>query len=355
MKRNVAVIFGGTNTEHEVSIVSARSVIDHLDPKKYNVIPVYISKSNQWHQLAPKETVSLPATTNKEIVPTDLPEKKIDVVFPVLHGPYGEDGTIQGMLKLLHLPFVGTDVLASAICMDKVVQKQLALQQGLPTVKFTFTTAYQWKHNPDQILNEIANFQFPLFIKPANQGSSVGVVKVDILRDVPAAINTALQYDSKVLIEQGVTNAREIECSVLGNDEPQASILGEIIPSNEFYDYDAKYIDGKSVADIPAKLPPKTTKAIQDIAIKAFQVMNCSGLARVDFLVNGKTNEIFLNELNTMPGFTHISMYPKLWEASGLSYEQLLERLIELALEKFDDDSKRVLSFTPKLAWHKDT
>ncbi len=353
-KIKVAVIFGGTNTEHEVSIVSAKSVINHLDPTKYEVLPIYITKQNQWGVLAPKNAALLPQTIETAIQPTDIKNDSIDVVFPVLHGPYGEDGTIQGLLEMLHLPYVGSNVIASAMCMDKVVQKQLCLQQGLPVVPFVWTDRHHWQNNPQPTLQYLSNkLHYPLFIKPANQGSSIGVTKVKRLDEVNTAINTALTYDDKVIIEQGIEKPREIECAVLGNHEPQTSVLGEIISSNEFYDYDAKYIDGQSQAIIPAKLPSVVTEKIQMYACKAFQVMNCSGLARIDFMVDATTLQIYLSELNTMPGFTSISMYPQLLAASGINYEQLLDRLIQLAIERHREQAKHQLSYQPKIEWQK--
>jgi len=354
-KIKVAVIFGGTNTEHEVSIVSARSVINNLNPEKFDITPIYISKHNQWGMLPPKEAALLPETIEHSIEPHDVVDQQINVIFPVLHGPFGEDGTIQGLFEMLHVPYVGCNVIASAMCMDKVVQKQLCIQQGLPVVPFVWCDRFGWETDPKKTIQYITNkLTFPVFVKPANQGSSVGVIKVNKPEEITSAITDAFTFDTKVIIEQGVNNPREIECAVLGNHQPQASTLGEIIPSNEFYDYDAKYIDGQSEAIIPADLPAKVSKRIKDYAIKAFQVMNCAGLARVDFLVEKQTHTIYLNELNTMPGFTAISMYPKLWQASGMEYPQLLERLIELAIERHQEASKRQLSITPKLSWQKE-
>ncbi len=353
-KLNVAVIFGGTNTEHEVSIVSARSVIDHLNPDKYKVIGIYITKQNQWTELTPAQAVELPASTEKSLIPTDLTHQNIDIIFPVLHGPYGEDGTVQGMLEMLHLPYVGCSVLASALCMDKVVQKQLCLQQGLMVTPFAWTDKYHWDTNPNPTLQYIVNkLHYPLFVKPANQGSSVGITKVHTQQELIPAIQAAFQFDTKILIEQGVPHAREIECAVLGNDDPKVSVLGEINPSNEFYDYDAKYVDGKSEAHIPANLPQVVTEKIQATAHKAFRLLNCSGPARADFLVDSQTMDIYLNELNTMPGFTAISMYPKLWEASGLPYDQLLDQLITLGLERWQHQTNRLLSISNVSHWYR--
>ncbi len=365
MKRTIAVIFGGTNTEHEVSIVSARSIIEHLDQNKYTVIPIYITKQNEWAydwNIAPIKLSPLSkradSTRNAwKILQTHpiefIRQHKVDIVLPVLHGPYGEDGTIQGMFELLHLPYVGCNVLSSALCMDKVVQKQLCLQQGLPIVPFAYTTKHNWKINSKQILQYINNkLTYPLFVKPANQGSSIGVIKVHTKDKLVPAIKEAFEYDAKIIIEQGVDHAREIECAILGNHQPKASVLGEILPSNEFYDYDAKYVDGKSEAKIPADLPAKISQRIQDIALKVFKLLNCSGLARVDFLIDPKANNVFLNELNTMPGFTQISMYPKLWEASGVSYSKLLETLIKLGFENAKEHAHKKTTHNPKSPWH---
>jgi len=351
-KIKVAVIFGGTNTEHEVSIVSATSVINHLDPSKYTVLPIYITKQNQWTQMPVSEAALLPSTIDKEIAPTDFIQDKIDVIFPIMHGPFGEDGTIQGMLEMLHLPYVGCGVLASAMCMDKVIQKQLCQAMEIPIVPFASFTKHEWQQNPDQVMHQIRDsLHYPLFVKPVNQGSSVGVTKIHAEAELKSGMDQAFVYDVKIIVEQGVDAVREIECAILGNEHPEASVLGEINPSNEFYDYDAKYIDGQSESIIPADLPPEITSQVQTLAKKAFKILNCSGLARVDFLVNRHTNEIYLNELNTMPGFTSISMYPKLWQASGLSYENLIEKLITLALERFSYQSSRTLSITPKTNW----
>jgi D-alanine-D-alanine ligase len=352
-KITVAVIYGGTNTEHEVSIVSARSIIAHVNRNKYHLIPIYISKQNRWYQTAPNTITKSHKTLGNPISPSELLTQNINIVFPMIHGPYGEDGTIQGLLEMLHLPYVGCNVIASALCMDKAIQKELCLFHGLPIVPFVSVTHYQWHNNQAVQLQNIKHkLSYPLFIKPANQGSSIGIVKVNREEELTPAINHAFQYDTKVIVETGIDNAREIECAVLGNHQPQASALGEIVSSNEFYDYDAKYIDNKSTSHIPANIPKETKKLIQSIALQAFSILNCSGLARVDFLVNNKTNQVYLNELNTMPGFTPISMYPKLWQASGIEYEELLDRLIKLGLDHHRSKTNRTLSYNPKVSWH---
>jgi D-alanine-D-alanine ligase len=280
--------------------------------------------------------------------------KPVDVIFPLIHGTYGEDGTIQGLFELADIPYVGAGVLGSAVGMDKVIQKQILRQAKIPVTSDCSFLYEKYKANPKQYIASIERkLRYPMFVKPPNLGSSVGISKAHERRELIAAIDLASQYDRKVLVEQGVQNAREIECSVLGNDDPVASVPGEIIPSNEFYDYDAKYVDGKSRAEIPAKLPKPVVKKIQTYSTAAFRVLDCAGMARIDFLVTRKTNRIFLNEINTLPGFTSISMYPKLWQASGMTYPQLLDRLIELALERHATKSKLRTTYQPKSDWYK--
>ncbi|MFH2019353.1 MAG: D-alanine--D-alanine ligase family protein [bacterium] len=325
MKQTIAVISGGTNSEHEVSLSSTKAILANLDKKKYKILPLQITKENKWID-----------EKGRGVNPFDLP-KLSDVVFPVLHGPYGEDGTIQGLLKLLHLPYVGCGVTASALCMDKVLQKNVCQSYHLPVVPFFWFTKGEWDENRASVLSNLSRklptSSFPLFVKPANQGSSVGITKVKNKKELVSGIQLAFTRDTKVLVEQGVKNVREIECSVLGpNHAPESSVLGEIIPGNKFYDYNAKYLDNNSEAIIPAKLPAKLAGEIRATASLAFQVLDCFGLARVDFLLNSKTKKFYLNELNTMPGFTPISMYPKLWETSGLPFPKLLDKLINLAL-----------------------
>lgn len=370
-KVRVAVIYGGTNTEHEVSIVSARSIINNLDPKKYSILPIKITKDNRW-----ETHLELTSSTSKKlssIVPivkkpkkfsqknsflvtaqNTIDQKKIDVIFPILHGPFGEDGTLQGMLEMMRLPYVGCGVLSSALCMDKVVQKQLCENQGISVPKFIYFTKKDWQKNKKALLKDVKKtIKYPCFVKPVNQGSSIGISKAKNKLQLTKAVNYALHYDLKTIVEKAVPHAREIECSILGNDKPKASILGEIVPSNEFYDYDAKYVDGASREIIPAKLPKKLSNKIRQTAIDSFKILNGSGMARVDFLLNDRTKKYYLNELNTLPGFTSISMYPKLWQASGLSYPKLLDKLIQLALERYQDRSEISLSYKPKTDWYK--
>lgn len=336
MKQKLAVICGGTNTEHEVSLVSTKSIIKNLDENKYIVTKIKIEKNGSW-KFNGKTSKTPPNWT------------KFDIVFPVLHGPYGEDGTIQGMLEMAHVPYIGNGVLASALCMDKVMQKDICRFYNIKTPNYFWLTSTDWSSNKTKLTDYInKKISYPLFVKPANQGSSIGISKVKSKGKLTSTIKKALKLDNKVIIEEAVPNAREIECSVLGNESPKASVLGEIIPSNEFYDYDAKYVDGKIKESIPADLSEKLTGRIRKTAIQAFQILGCSGLARIDFLVDGETNEYFLNELNAMPGFTSISMYPKLWGATGIGYRDLLDQLVELGLERHLDRSNLNLSYTTK-------
>jgi D-alanine-D-alanine ligase len=376
MKRKirVGVVFGGRSSEHEVSLVSATSVIQALDKDKYEVIPVGITKQGKWLSSSQTlallksgkgldrvpERVLLPDPTQKGLVEfrsdgLSTTNEPLDVVFPVLHGPYGEDGTIQGLLDLANVPYVGAGVLGSALGMDKVVQKQIFEGVGLPVAEYRAFLLKEYQRSPRTWLREIERaFPYPCFIKPANLGSSVGITKAHTRKELQRAILDAGRYDRKILVEQGIEDAREIECSVLGNDDPRVSVPGEVIPSNEFYDYDAKYVDGKSKIIIPAELPKKVTTKIQDLAVKAFKAIDCSGMARVDFLVTRSRYEIYICEVNTIPGFTSISMYPKLWEASGLPYSKLLDALIELAVERHRERNKLQTSFKSKSRWYKE-
>lgn len=338
----VGILFGGQSAEHEVSIQSAKNVLQALDKTKYEPVLIGINKTGKWfslsesqfHYIASQSYHALPeeiATKNLSPQQT-LPQANLDVVFPLLHGPMGEDGTVQGMLKLMGLPFVGADVLGSAVGMDKDVMKRLLRDGGLPIAKFlVFSNSDRETLSFELIKKELG---IPFFVKPANLGSSIGVAKVHSGSEFAEAIDKAFSYDSKILIEQGI-EAREIECSVLGNDEKIASIPGEVIPSHEFYDYEAKYIDEDgAILEIPAKLNKKQVKDIQKLAIQACEVLCVDGMARVDFFLDKKTNHIYINEINTIPGFTSISMYPKLWETSGIPYVELIDRLISLALER---------------------
>ncbi len=345
----VGVLFGGRSGEHEVSLVSAASVIRALDPDKYDVVPIGISKDGRWlvgrgaQKLLPEvlrdgQRVVLPADPSASaLMPfantPGQPSVSVDVIFPVLHGTYGEDGTVQGLLELAGLPYVGAGVLASSVGMDKDVQKRLFDYAKIPIVNFLAFSRYEWEHQRQKVVGAIAEkLSFPVFVKPATLGSSVGMTRVKSAEELPAAMDFAAEYALKIIVERAV-NAREIEVSVLGNDEIKASVPGEIVPHREFYDYTAKYLEEGTQLLIPAKLTGAQVKKFQDYAVRAFRAIEGTGMARCDFFLERKTGKIYVNELNTIPGFTSISMYPKLWEASGLPYPKLIDRLIELALE----------------------
>ncbi len=360
-KIRVGVLFGGQSGEHEVSLASATSVINAINQDKYEVVPIGISKAGQWlaggdvHQQLIEAAAGHPVLGNLpegDVAPAEkslaLPISEtgpLDVIFPVLHGPLGEDGTVQGFLELVGLPYVGAGVVGSAVGMDKAICKDIFKAHGLPIVPHRVFLRRQWQANPDSVLAACeAALEYPVFVKPANLGSSVGINKATDSASLRSALSEAALYDRKLVVEQGV-DAREIEVSVLGNDEPVASLPGEIIPSREFYSYAAKYIDDDSDLLIPAPLEPAQTREIQQLAIDSFIALDCCGLARCDFLLDKSTGQIFINELNTMPGFTPISMYPKLWKVSGLPYSELIDRLIELALERHEDKQQSSTSF----------
>lgn len=357
----MGVIFGGKSGEHEVSLMSAQSVMRAIDKGKYEVVPIGITHEGRWltggdplKALTGGQT-SMPQLLesgyvldadvprgqtppeHRELVPgtqaAGIPE--VDVVFPVVHGTYGEDGTVQGLLELADIPYVGAGVMASAVAMDKAIMKDVLRSHGLPVVDHVVVKRSSWEADPAPVRAQVAeSIGYPCFVKPANLGSSVGVSKAHSEQDLDAAIELAAQYDRKILIEKCVEQAREIEVSVLGNDDPIASVPGEIIPSREFYDYAAKYLDNASELLIPAPLDPETSDQTRQLAIDAYLAFDCAGMARVDFLLSRATGELFIGEVNTIPGFTAISMYPKLWEASGIPYPELIDRLIELALER---------------------
>ena len=351
-KLRVGILFGGRSGEHEVSLASAASVIRALDPEKYEAVPIGITKEGRWlvgavaQKLLPEvlksgERVVLPADPSAASLLPVAPAGShqgsqgihVDVMFPVLHGTFGEDGTVQGLLELAGLPYVGAGVLASSVGMDKDVQKRLFEYAGLPIVSFVAVSRRDWEREPKRTLAKIQKaLRYPLFVKPATLGSSVGMTRVAKAKELPAALNLAAEFALKIIVEKAV-NAREIEVSVLGNDDPKASIPGEIIPHREYYDYTAKYLEEGTRLEIPAKLTRAQAKKIQEYAIRAFRAIEGTGMARADFFVDKKTSRIFINELNTIPGFTSISMYPKMWEVSGIPYKELIDRLIQLALE----------------------
>jgi D-alanine-D-alanine ligase len=355
-KLRVGVIYGGKSGEHEVSIASAASIFKHLDRDRYDAVPIHITKEGRWALAAHAPTAISAADVHKQgradglqtIDPTTvLGGSGIDVVFPVLHGPYGEDGTVQGLLELANVPYVGSGVLGSAVGMDKAAMKTMFAAAGLPIVPHLVVMRREWQREARAITARVAaELTYPVFVKPANLGSSVGISKAKSDADFVKAMDLALEFDRKIVIEAGVPNAREIECAVLGNDDLQASLPGEIVPSGEFYDYNAKYIDGSSTEIIPAKLSEAQVRDIQRLAIEAFRSVECAGMARVDFLLGRDSGEMFLNEVNTIPGFTTISMYPKMWKASGLDYPDLIDRLITLALERHAEKQQLRTSIT---------
>jgi D-alanine-D-alanine ligase len=393
-KLRVGILFGGRSGEHEVSLLSAASVLNAIDKEKYEVVPIGITKDGRWltaeHaenllqgkiMLEPRNlragdpettpSVAVLARGEAVVVPPEPVHRQtglvpfqtdaammrrasdrainVDVIFPVLHGTFGEDGTIQGLLELADIPYVGAGVLGSAAGMDKDIMKSLFIAAGIPIVKHVTILRSAWENDPKRVQKLMeSKLTYPVFVKPANLGSSVGISKAHNRKELGPAIEEAAKFDRKIVIEQGVggkkEKAREIECSVLGNDDPVASVPGEIVPGKEFYDYTAKYVDEGSQLIIPAKLTRAETKKVQDMAVAAFKAVDCSGLARVDFLMDPKTQKIYLNEINTMPGFTSISMYPKLWAASGLDYADLIDRLIQLGIERHEDKKKNQYS-----------
>lgn len=351
-KLTVLALFGGKSSEHDVSCVSAASVIANIPQDKYEVIKLGITKDGSWlryngeTELLPEDRwledkenlVSAflsPDPTVGGIIEIDANgtrQVKVDVVFPILHGKNGEDGAVQGLLQLAGLPFVGCDMTSSAACMDKAVTNALADRAGIAQAKWLSYTEYEYRSNPQQALNDAEEkLGYPIFVKPAKAGSSVGISKAGNVRELADAFELAFANDGKVVLEETVIGS-EVECAVLGNDEPVVAVPGEIAPCNDFYDYDAKYISGDSGLFIPARISEDMLKKVQAQAIKAYKALGCSGLSRVDFFVNGE--EIFLNEINTIPGFTSISMYPKLWAHSGIEYSDLLDRLLRLAIDK---------------------
>ncbi len=393
-KLRIGILFGGRSGEHEVSLLSAASVLNAIDKDKYDVVPIGITKDGRWltaddaqsllegklvieprHLRAGDPEITEPAAVlargEAVVVPPEPVHRQnglvpfqtnaplvrrasdrainVDVIFPVLHGTFGEDGTIQGLLELADIAYVGAGVLGSAAGMDKDIMKSLFIAAGLPIVRHVTILRSAWEKEPKQVAKLVeSKLKYPVFAKPANLGSSVGISKAHNRKELGPAIEEAAKFDRKIVIEQGVggkkNKAREIECSVLGNDDPIASIPGEIVPVKEFYDYDAKYLDEGSELIIPAKLTKAETKKIQELAIRSFKAVDCSGLARVDFLMDPTTRKIYVNEINTMPGFTAISMYPKLWAASGLEYSELIDRLIQLGIERHEDKKKNQYS-----------
>ncbi|MFI5054915.1 MAG: D-alanine--D-alanine ligase family protein [Actinomycetota bacterium] len=362
-RRRVAVLFGGRSSEHEISCLSARSVIDALDPATTEVIPIGIARDGRWHVLPGPPALPIESGHLPEVLPgvglaarlgddetgtpalelSDGTRADIDVVFPVLHGPRGEDGAIQGLLELAGVPYVGASVLGSALGMDKAVQKTLWAAAGLPVVPYVAIAEHEWRDDPEGVAGRVAALGYPVFTKPASLGSSVGISKIVDPSTLDNGMEEAFRYEGKAVVERGIEPVREIECAVLGNDDPVASVCGEVVPrGHAFYDYDAKYLDENGAElRIPAPIAPALSAELQRLSVSAFSIVSCAGMARVDLFV--RDDEVWINEINTIPGFTSISMYPKLWEASGLSFEALVQRLLDLAVERHEAErAKRI-------------
>jgi D-alanine-D-alanine ligase len=356
VRRRVAVIFGGRSAEHEISVASARSVIAALGEGGHAVLAIGIDKGGRWHRVdaLPRaaEGAALPSVAGSgaevrlarepgeaALVGDDGSRSEVDVVFPVLHGPLGEDGAVQGMLELAGVPYVGSGVLASAVGMDKAVQKVLFAAAGLPVVPHEVVHEREWEADREEVEGRVRGLGLPVFVKPAALGSSVGITKVKAWEGLTAAMEDALGHGRKVVVEASAEGMREIECAVLGNDDPVASVPGEIVPGAEFYDYRAKYVDEGTKLEVPARLAERTSARIQEMAVDAFRAVDAAGMARVDFFVR-EPNDVVVNEINTIPGFTTISMYPRMWEASGLSYPELVDRLVDLAIERHERERK---------------
>ena len=367
-RTRVGVIFGGRSGEHEVSLMSAQSVLRAIDQEQHEIVPIGISKEGGWMTGADPMRALLQGQSTEPAALLGDPSRhalmkieygdddelrlsrvtELDVVIPILHGPYGEDGTIQGLFELAGVPYVGAGVLGSAVAMDKVVFKRVMEAEQIPVLPYRLVLRSEWERDPAGIIAEIeTSFCYPVFTKPANLGSSVGILKCHQRDELEQGLREAARYDRRLLVEQGI-EAREIECSVLGNDEPIVSVAGEIVPSREFYSYQSKYLDmGEEASElvIPAPISAATLDRVRRWAVGAYKAIDCAGMARVDFLLEKGTDRLYLSEINTIPGFTAISMYPKLWEASGLSYSELIERLIALALERYADKQRNQMSY----------
>ncbi|KKB38225.1 D-alanine--D-alanine ligase [Bacillus thermotolerans] len=349
MKTKLCLLYGGKSAEHEVSLETAKAVTGALDFNKYEVYPVYITIEGHWIEgetlTAPVNEVSdLQFETNEAVSALEsLAARKYDIIFPLLHGPNGEDGTVQGMLEVMNLPYVGNGVLSSSAGMDKVIMKNIFAQAGLPQVKYVWLTRKAWEHDKEAAYKQAEQkLGYPCFVKPANLGSSVGISKCTNREELDAAYEEAFQFDRKIVVEEGI-QAREIEIGLLGNDTPSCSVIGEIIPQTDFYDYKAKYKDGSTALIIPADVPESIQKNMKEMAVTAFQSLDCSGLVRADFFLK-ENGELVINEINTMPGFTPFSMFPLLWKHTGVDYPALIEKLIELAKERYEE--KQQLKYT---------
>lgn len=356
-KKTVAVIYGGCSVEHQISVISAKSVMDNIDLDQFNIFPVYINKLGIWckgqlnslkknhERLIPSLSVIETPKFYEVIDDSVVNSHDVDIIFPVLHGTYGEDGTVQGLFELMGVPYVGTSVMGASVGMDKIVMKTLLKNYKLPVVDFVGFTLNQWKNvKKDIVVKILETIKLPCFVKSADLGSSIGITKVADEKDIEKAIEYSGNFSDRIIVEKAVVNCREFEVSVLGNDNPIASVVGEIVPKRDFYDYKAKYEDPSTELIIPALLDRQLSEKTRNYAVEVFKVLNCSGMGRVDFLM-GESGEIFVSELNTIPGFTSVSMYPKLWEASGISYPKLIKRLINLAFERFEKEKELKRSF----------
>ncbi|QUH25338.1 D-alanine--D-alanine ligase family protein [Serpentinicella alkaliphila] len=339
-KLKIMVIFGGKSGEHDVSLMSSASVMKTMNKEKYEIMPIGITKDGRWKKylgnveyIDPKNWLNETEDYNINELFLDKDSRGIDLVFPVLHGPFGEDGTIQGLLEMADIPYVGTGVLSSALAMDKVVAKMMLKSVNIPQAEFAVVFRSDFIKDESKVLDELENkFGYPMFVKPANLGSSVGISKAKNREGLIAAIKEAGSFDRKIVVEEFI-DGREIECSVLGNENPKTSLPAEVVPAQEFYNYEDKYIDGKSELIVPAKLEENMINSVRELAVEVYKLYDCRGLSRVDFFLERNTNRLLVNEVNTMPGFTSISMYPKMWEATGLAYGDLIDQLIELALD----------------------
>lgn len=361
----IGVIFGGRSGEHEVSLVSATAVINNM-PSIYTVLQIGITKDGRWytgdtvledfknHTLINCEELTIKFSTEGKVhFLTDEKEFVVDLLFPVLHGTFGEDGTIQGLFEMMNVPYVGSGVIGSSMAMDKIIAKQIWRQHGLPIAPYLYTDVHQWQKNKDIFIENILScLGLPCFVKPANLGSSVGITKVKHLEELEKAIEAAFLFDRKIIVEKAI-NARELECAILGNADAKASAVGEVIVGGEFYSFNDKYVDGVSSTQIPAELDTATQDNVKTLSLKAFKALECRGLARVDSFLDRDTGEIYLNELNTMPGFTSISMYPKLWMNSGITYTELLDLLINFAFEEFKEKNLLTTDFSSQSDWYK--
>jgi D-alanine-D-alanine ligase len=369
-KTRVAVVFGGRSGEHEVSVVSAKNIIEAADSQKYEIIPIGITKNGKWltgekaieqfqnNDYSGLEEVTLNTKSgSKELLnlknDNTYERLNVDIFFPALHGPFGEDGTIQGLFEMANVPYTGCGVLASSVGMDKLTTKALLDEAGISVIPYLGFNKHAWDENPDEVMHRIlSELELPVFVKPSNMGSSVGVSKVKKRDELKKAIDFAIEFDHRILVEKAL-NIRELECSILGNDDPKASRVGEVIVGGEFYDYNDKYVDGVSKTKVPADIKPQLEKVIQAQCIKAYKLIDGAGLSRCDTFLDKATNEIYINEINTFPGFTSISMYPKMFEASGVKYPDLIDEIIKFGFEKYEQKQLKKVSFDEAGDWFK--